>query len=56
MKIMDFILKSLARTLPLRWQGGLATIIYDVPYDVPVDMTTPATTASEGAQTTRVVR
>ena len=34
MKIIDFILKSLARTVVLRWQAGLATVLYDWPSEV----------------------
>ncbi len=39
MKIVDFILRNLARTVAMRWQGGPATIIFDVPFE----MTTPVT-------------
>lgn len=42
MKIIDAILKALARTVALRWQAGLATVSYDLPIEVARPVASPS--------------
>lgn len=51
MKIIDSLLKSLARTVILRWQAGVTTAFYGVPVEV---MTSAATSIERNPDTSSV--